>query len=239
MGESFVTKPNQGRTRQYAVLSKQRADDILRDVETRHWLSMPVTVELKRNSPSCVAHAPYTLGVKKTKSKMSSGGRHPEQGSSTNMCKNPISDALAFESRGYESKANPWRFRVRGNILVYENDKKCRAITVLQFVERFDRDKDERYLSAEWVITFDSENSHIYTRALEFLGLDPGKESSLSAIAAERRCISTYKSAADRERCRKAAKRVKNNNRPGKRERDAARTATNDAGEPRQTHKLY
>jgi hypothetical protein len=220
MSEKMITK---GRSRQAAVLKKAAADNVLRRVETDYWLSEPVTETIARGTPVSRDHAPYTMGAKRTKVKMS-------WFKDADGCFfASIPDSVAYESRGYESRREPWRFRVRGNTLVYENDHKNRTFAVLQCVER------EGYSAIEWLID-PGILPEVYCHALDFLGLDFNNPKSFSAVTAERRSLFKCLRSGERELLRKAAKRCRN--RPGKAERMAARNAQNDVGLPRQSFRL-
>jgi len=223
-------KMTQGRSRQSAVLKLAAADATLRQVETDHWLSKPVTKQIDPNSPGTVDNAPYTLGCKRTKSKMSWHLIEMPGFKGEDDCAFAyISDTLAYESRGYESRKAPWRFRVRGNTLAYENDDKKRSMPVLQCVER------RGFVTLEWLIDLDK-HPEVYEHALDFLGMNSICVDDFSAIAGTRRALFKCSSAFNRELQRKVAQKCRK--RPGKAERMAARNAQNAAGLPRQSFRL-
>lgn len=197
-------------------------------------------IKLKDGTPKSRDNAPYTMGAKRTRSKMSWQGkdcalfRLDKDDTGNGVAYVP--DKLAFESRGYLSRKDPWRFRVWGNTLYFENDRTCRSRPILQLCERMI--DDAPVINLEWLIDI-GEEYRIYEFAMAFLGLDLSNPASFSAVAAERRALFDVASFVTRDRQRKLAKKLRNAKRPTKRERQAKRLAVNDAGQPKKTFKLY
>lgn len=187
-------------------------------------------------------NAKSTLGVKRTKAKM--GWFSQADDSDRPVLKrygyggeekvSGLAPLIACQSRGYESRKDPYRFRVRGNTLVYENDNKCEILNVLQYVERIV--DGEPVCQLEWLIDL-GEHPKVYERSCQFLGLDLRSENCFDNLPAERRALFTISTIADRERLREAAKKAKRNSRNRNKKRKSAET--NDAGQPRQQFKLY
>lgn len=225
----------QGRSRTAAVLRKLAADEVLLGQAKDRALSQPVTEYLKPNKPGSRTLAPYTLGAKRTKCKISWGTvqdalyhvDNEDRGKGTCF----IPEALALESRGYESRIAPWRFRIWGNRLYYENDSKLRSRPVLQVVERGGD------YCIEWLIDA-GEQWLVYKRAIAFLGLELRDVRDFSKVTTDRRALFDVRTTKDRDVQRKAARKARNAKRPTKRERLAMRQAKNDAGQPRKTFRL-
>ncbi|HEY9764521.1 MAG TPA: hypothetical protein V6D07_18485 [Trichocoleus sp.] len=204
-----------------AIHRQQQALEQLQVNRKKEALEITSATVLKPNKPTR-DQAPYTRGCKKTKSKMNSGGKHPESGSTTTLCKRPIRDDIAFQSRPFESKDQPWRLRIQGNHLLYCNQAKQQTVTIARFVLRdFVEEGELRVPCMEWLVDPSDYHPELQQRAIDFLGLEPGLDKSFDRLPAERRSLVEHKSAQQREIQRRAAKRAKSAARPGKRERAA------------------
>ena len=73
---------------------------------------------LPRVEPKTSSNAPYTMGVKKTKSKLSWGTDSPDAGSSTGICKRSETIAIAYQSRWYDRKTDkPYTIEIDGSMV--------------------------------------------------------------------------------------------------------------------------
>lgn len=213
----------------------ERREDGTTEIVRAKVVRLPEPKELSDKAKS-------TLGVKRTKAKMQWYAQADESdkpvlkkfgyGGEEKVA--GLSPLIACQSRGYESRKDPYRFRVRGNTLVYENDNQATVLNVLQYVERIA--DGEPVCQLEWLIDL-GEHPKVYERSCIFLGLDLRSDKSFDNLPAERRALFQISTIADRNRLREAAKKAKRNSRNRNQKRKSAET--NEAGQPRQQFKLY
>ncbi len=121
---------------------------------------------LARQEPKTASNAPYTLGAKKTKSKISWGTSSPEAGSSVSLCKKSESVAIAYQSRWYDRKTDkPYTIEIDGSMIYQRFSNHDRTL-----VARLKEDRD-RNVSIEWTIAMSSDNSILMDRIIQYLAI--------------------------------------------------------------------
>lgn len=121
---------------------------------------------LPRQEPKTASNAPYTMGSKKTKSKISWGTSSPEAGSSVSLCKKSESVAIAYQSRWYDKKSSkPYTIEIDRN-MVYQRFSNCDRTLVARLKE--DRDRN---VGIEWAITMSADNSVLMDRIVQYLAI--------------------------------------------------------------------
>lgn len=121
---------------------------------------------LARQEPKTSSNAPYTLGCKKTKSKLSWGTDSPDAGSSTSIVKRSNTNAIAYQSRWYDKKSNkPYTIEIDGSMVYQRFSNRDRTL-----IARLREDRD-RNVSIEWVIAMSSDNSILIDRIIQYLAI--------------------------------------------------------------------
>ena len=121
---------------------------------------------LPRVEPKTSSNAPYTMGVKKTKSKLSWGTDSPDAGSSTGICKRSETIAIAYQSRWYDRKTDkPYTIEIDGSMVYQRFSNRDRTL-----IARLREDRD-RNVSIEWAIAMTSDNSILMDRIVQYLAI--------------------------------------------------------------------
>ena len=121
---------------------------------------------LARQEPKTSSNAPYTLGCKKTKSKLSWGTDSPDAGSSTGICKRSETIAIAYQSRWYDRKTDkPYTIEIDGSMVYQRFSNRDRTL-----IARLREDRD-RNVSIEWAIAMTSDNSILIDRIIQYLAI--------------------------------------------------------------------
>ena len=121
---------------------------------------------LPRVEPKTSSNAPYTMGVKKTKSKLSWGTDSPDAGSSTGICKRSETIAIAYQSRWYDRKTDkPYTIEIDGS-MVYQRFSNGDRTLIARLKEDLSRE-----VSIEWAIAHSSENSILMDRIVQYLAI--------------------------------------------------------------------
>jgi hypothetical protein len=121
---------------------------------------------LARQEPKTSSNAPYTLGVKKTKSKLSWGTDSVDAGSSTGICKKSNSVAIAYQSRWYDRKTDkPYTIEIDGSMIYQRFSNRDRTL-----VARLKEDRD-RNIFIEWAVAMSGDNSILMDRIVQYLAI--------------------------------------------------------------------
>lgn len=167
------------------------------------------TVVLPRNAPSSASNAPYTLGVKKTKSKVKWGGKPAETASSTYAVVHRISDRTLYQSRWYDKRNRPYVLKVSGSHVYMDY---CDQKGGIQYLAQLTED------GLKWLFPLTCETEPLQDRVLSFLGVTSDDPSSAQFVRF--RMLETFTDV-QKERLHRQGKKEKSRQRPGKKEREA------------------
>lgn len=122
---------------------------------------------LPRVEPKTSSNAPYTMGVKKTKTKLSWETDSPDAGSSTSIVKRSNSTAIAYQSRWYDKKTDkPYTVEIDSNMVYQRFSNRDRTL-----IARLREDLN-REVSIEWAIEIDGNSFDLMNRVVQYLAID-------------------------------------------------------------------